>query len=292
MLKVAVIIATKGRADVVRALLAELRRQTSLPDTLIVSASEPADVAQASETNPDTQVIFGPPGAARQRNAGLAAMPAWIDVVAFFDDDFIPSRYWIQQARNIFSQHRDIAVATGNVLADGIKTAGLQWAKGHQIVERADDSTNRQAITFKENFLPYGCNMVFRKDAIADIKFDERLVLQSWQEDTDFGARVARNGRAVWTDGLWGVHLGIKGGRAPGRRLGYSQIVNPRYLVAKGTMSPQSALRLAAKNVAANTLLSLYPEPYIDRAGRLQGNLLGLWDIVTGRWYPERAADL
>ena len=108
----------------------------------------------------------------------------------------------------------------------------------------------------------------------------------------DFAARVAARGRMVWSDRLWGVHLGIKRGRSPGRQFGYSQIVNPRYLVAKGTMRGKSALRLAGRNLLTNMAYALFPEPYIDRAGRLRGNLLGLWDIVTGRWRPERAAEL
>ncbi len=156
----------------------------------------------------------------------------------------------------------------------------------------ADSAQVDGAGVVKDGVSPYGCNMVYRRSAIDDLRFDERLVLYAWQEDTDFGARVAARGRMVWSDRLWGVHLGIKRGRSPGRQLGYSQIVNPRYLVAKGTMRAESALRLAGRNLLANMAHALFPEPHIDHAGRLRGNLLGLWDIVTGRWRPERAAEL
>ena len=144
----------------------------------------------------------------------------------------------------------------------------------------------------KNDFSPYGCNMAFRRAAIGELRFDKRLVLYGWQEDTDFGARIAKRGRCVFSDALWGVHLGIKSGRRPGRQLGYSQMVNPRYLVAKGTMQPRKALHLAGRNFAANALRAFYPEPYVDRLGRLHGNLIGLRDIATGRWRPERAAEL
>jgi hypothetical protein len=134
--------------------------------------------------------------------------------------------------------------------------------------------------------------MAFRRTAIANLRFDERLVLYGWQEDTDFGARVAARGRCVRSDAVWGVHLGTKGGRSSGRRLGYSQIVNPRYLVAKGTLPAQKAIELAGRNFISNALRAFHSEPYVDRRGRLHGNLIGLWDVATGRWQPERAADL
>ncbi len=50
--------------------------------------------------------------------------------------------------------------------------------------------------------------------------------------------------------------------------------------------------RRAAADLVANARRAFYPEPYIDRVGRLRGNLIGLCDILTGRWRPERAAEL
>jgi hypothetical protein len=36
---------------------------------------------------------------------------------------------------------------------------------------------------------------------------------------------------------------------------------------------------------------SLFPEPWIDRKGRLKGNLIALADIVLGRISPRRIID-
>lgn len=294
MLNTAVVIATKGRPEVVRALASDLRRQTARPDLLLVSACDPNDVAGVAEAYAGAHTIFGPPGLPNQRNTALDALPKSVEVVIFLDDDFIPSRYWLERVRLIFAAHPDIAVVTGRVLADGGKTEGIPWTEGLSIVEHEDSEASGvfSQLAFKENFSPFGCNMAFRRSAIGKIRFDERLVLYGWQEDRDFGAQVGRNGRMVKTDAIWGVHLGTKGGRVPGRKLGYSQIVNPWYLVRKGTMTLLAALEHAGRNLVANSVRVFFPEPYIDRLGRLQGNLLGLWDIVTGRWRPERAAEL
>ena len=58
MLSVAVIIATKGRPEVVRALAEALRKQTSAPELLIVSACDPADVTDVAKVNPAVNVVY------------------------------------------------------------------------------------------------------------------------------------------------------------------------------------------------------------------------------------------
>ena len=75
-------------------------------------------------------------------------------------------------------------------------------------------------------------------------------------------------------------------------RLGYSQIINPVYIVLKGNMSFAYAFRLAARNVLANLVKSIRPESYVDRRGRLRGNLIGMLHLVTGRLTPEYILEL
>lgn len=289
-MRVGVVIATKGRPELAAHVVQQLTRQTTAPDVIVIAVSDLADAPAVSGGN--IMIAESRPGSCIQRNAGLELLADAVDIVVFFDDDFFPSRYWIENLCALFASRADVVAVTGQVLVDGIKTAGLAWAEAASVVERADRAAGRPSAVVKNDVLPYGCNMAFRRSAIGELRFDERLVLYGWQEDTDFGARIAARGRCVYSDALWGVHLGVKRGRNPGRQLGYSQIVNPRYLVAKGTMQPRKALDLAGRNIAANALRALYPEPYIDRLGRLCGNLIGLWDIVTGRWRPERATEL
>ena len=52
-------------------------------------------------------------------------------------------------------------------------------------------------------------------------------------------------------------------------------------------MSRIYAFRLAAKNVTANLVKSIRPESYVDRRGRLLGNLIGIFHLITGRLTPE-----
>jgi len=287
--RVAVVVATRGRAQMVARLVARLRAQSRRPEVIVVCARDAADVVGAE--GGDVATLFAGGGLTAQRNRGLAHVEGGVSHIVFFDDDFVPSRFWIERMLAACALRPGLASLPGEVLRDGILTAGLSWDEAERDVD-ARDREPPPPIAFRDGTLPYGCNMAFRMAAITGMRFDERLVLYAWQEDADFGARVARRGGAAWTDAMWGVHLGAKTGRVAGVPLGYSQIVNPLYLARKGSLTASHSMRMIARNVAANAVKSLRPEPYVDRRGRLRGNLIAVGDVARGRARPERVLEL
>ena len=84
--------------------------------------------------------------------------------------------------------------------------------------------------------------------------------------------------------------MGVKSGRVAGDRLGYSQVINPIYMLRKGTMTVGQVAGQLFRNIASNVVGAVRPEPFIDRRGRLRGNLRGFADVLRGRLDPERAA--
>ena len=54
----------------------------------------------------------------------------------------------------------------------------------------------------------------------------------------------------------------------------------------------EDARKLISRNIAANLARSFYPEPWIDRHGRLKGNLLALMDLLRGTASPARILQL
>ncbi|QDA36784.1 glycosyltransferase (plasmid) [Paracoccus liaowanqingii] len=287
---VAVIVATRGRPDVVTATVRHLlATQTISPAAMIVSCAEAGDAGDLVQM-PGVTVVTGPPGLPAQRNTGLAALPQGIRTVVFFDDDFVADPGWLAAAVQIFRDESSVSALTGHVLADGIKGKGIAFPTAVQIV------TNALAggiPAWTEPFSPYGCNMAFRADAIQGHAFDERLVLYGWLEDRDFAAKLAHDGgRMARSSDLRGVHMGVKRGRVAGERLGYSQIVNPVYMLGKRTMSTGQVAGQIFRNLCSNVLRAPVPEPFIDRRGRLRGNLMALGDLIRGHLEPERAAKI
>jgi len=291
-LKIAVGIATVGRPSILIELLDRLSRQLRPADAIFASAPTQCDISGASERHDGVVFIVGSRGSSHQRNAILDHL-AGIDIVVFIDDDFVPAPDFLAAVEQIHIQSPEIAIATGEVLADGIHGPGLTFSDADRIIE--DDAQSGQpSPSHIEVPNGYGCNMSVRLATLREhgIRFDENLPLYAWLEDVDFGVRASRHGAVVKSTSMRGVHLGVKSGRQPGRRLGYSQIANPVYLIRKGSLGLARALHLMSRNLAANCLGALRAEPWIDRRGRLAGNLLAVSHFARGRLDPQRVLEL
>lgn len=282
--RIAVVVATRGRAAEVIVLLEMLARGTRRPDHVVIVGAAPSDWSGA-ETSPLAPVtLVSAPGLPCQRNAGidhLRSLPHPPEVIVFFDDDFRPHPRWLDGALAEFNGNDDVVALTGTVLADGARTVAVEEAQAEVLI--AAWTPSDRAGTPIDRL--YGCNMAARVRVFDRVRFDERLPLYAWLEDLDFTGQL--NGRRVASTRCGGVHLGVKGARVSGVRFGYSQIVNPLYLARKGTCPKLLAARLVVFGLASNLLRAPFRHPVFDYRGRLRGNLNALADMARGRAQPE-----
>lgn len=296
-MRISVVIASAGRPEFLAPLASRLAQQTEPPVRIVFSVPGPEhapaqETLSAAAAGTRVELICSPRGASHQRNTGIERVIGDSDVIAFFDDDYVPSRYALEGLRLAFEAFPEANGVSGRLLADGINGPGLSIAEATAMVE-AHDAAGPPAPPRQFRRLEglYGCNMAFRVSAIGATRFDERLPLYAWQEDIDFSARVG--GVMLRVESMVGAHCGAKSGREKsGLLLGYSQIANPIYLVRKGSMSLQLAARHCTRNFLANHLKALKPEPWVDRLGRLRGNWIAIYDIAHGRISPERIVKL
>lgn len=285
-MRLVVVIPTFGRQRQVSRLLGHLESQRRLPDEVIVSAPDPSHVEGQESTKFPVTYVFGATGSSAQRNQALVSALPRTDVVIFFDDDFLPADDYLEIVERSFEDNEDWVVVMGRPLFDGANHAGFTFEQGIALL-RGQQPLSRSKDDIFEHLGAYGCNMSVRARCIGDLRFDERLVLYGWQEDIDFTSQLRSHGRIIELKSMTGVHLGIKSGRTSGVRFGYSQVANPLYLIKKGTVPAAFALRLMARNLTANALKSIWPEEYVDRRGRLRGNLLAAYHWMKGRLQPE-----
>jgi GT2 family glycosyltransferase len=289
-------IATSGRAAVLRQVLADIALQTRLPDRVIVCQGIGAGVAEDLGTVvcAGQEIISAPLGLPSQRNAILDAT-ADLDVLLFIDDDFLMESRYLEAVIAALRLNASLVATTGTLIHDDVKGPGLSVEAGRTLIARDNEGADtRVNLAWRPAPHAYGCNMALRMSTVRahGLRFDERLPLYAWSEDMDFTHRIARHGTIGKLDGARGVHLGVKQGRSSGLRLGYSQVANPIYLLQKGSYSAGRAGRSVCRNLAANLTRALWSEPYIDRRGRLAGNVLAFADWCIGRMRPERILDL
>ncbi len=291
-MRIGIVIATTGRRDTVERTAPLWAAQTSPYDRLVFSVPSPEDIGPLAAGLPGAEIKLSPKGLTKQRNCALDHLGSDCDIVLFADDDFVPSHRYIQAVRDIMAAETDIVILSGYVLADGINSEGISFEDAVNIVS---DHESKPVITPPVmDVMPhaYGCNMAIRVTAHPELRFDERLPLYGWLEDLDYSRRIASRGRLIRCSAVAGVHMGTKRGRQSGLKLGYSQVANPLYFVGKGTMPLSEAVTQIGRNVAANLVRCVHPEPWVDRLGRLHGNILAFGDALFGRMRPERVEEL
>ena len=288
-MRIHVVFATLNRAALLTKVVDRLADQTRKPDGIVISATCGTDVTGLENARPDTHVLLSHKGLCKQRNQALEYLADKTDIVVFFDDDFVPHNDYLAEIERLFVLEPDVVGATGDLLDDGIH--GDEIAFGHA-VEQLDRHDLPQQETLRARHALYGCNMAIRLAAASDLAFDEALPLYGWQEDIDYTYQLGLRGRMVSGPRLTGIHLGTRSARTPGKRLGYSQVANLVHMWRKGTMQPNLGQRLLLQNLTSNAARSFFPEPHIDRRGRLIGNLMAIGDLLTGKIDPRRVETL
>lgn len=294
-LNLAIGIATTGRRDILQAVLPYLAAQTRTPEAIVICVAADTDIDKSAvlHLNLPIHVIRAERGLCRQRNAIISSVPD-ADVLLFLDDDFLLTPTYLAEVERIFLDAPDVVVCTGTVEADGITGPGIPVSEGVRIIDVALSRGQGSSPPIMPVYNAYGCNMALRMRIIRHVglRFDENLPLYGWLEDVDFSRQMARFGKIVRSGTLRGVHLGTKRGRTSGIKLGYSQIANPLYLMRKRTMSARHAGVQIFRNVVANLVKAAQPESWVDRRGRLRGNLRAIADLLRGRLAPQNILTL
>ena len=291
-MRIAVIVATLGRREAAEDLAADLCAQSRIPDRTIFAVVDECDAPAVRRKIGQENLVCKHKGSCAQRNRAIERVVSTCDLLVFFDDDFVPERHYLERLETAFESDPKLAGATGLVVADGANGPGLSrrealLAISEHVAQHADGKASGKKV-----FGLYGCNMAVRTSALGDRRFDEALPLYGWMEDLDLTNQLLGEGELRRIDSIVGAHRGIKAGRTSGVRLGYSQVANSLYLIRKGTAPKRPMYENIAKYLIVNGWKSLRPEPFIDRRGRLKGNLVGMLDWMRGRSRPDRILDL
>lgn len=173
LLPAEVLVINQGEYQVVEAVCEQARAQFAIP---IIHCSQP------------------PKGLSAARN--FASSQTRFPVIAFTDDDCVPSSDWLAHIDQIMADSPDVDGVTGSILPLGQDTSGL-----FPISIR----TGQKSKTFQGRTLPWyvgsGGNFVIKRNCLLQVGYyDERLGVGSLgqaAEDTDLFYRLLRAGAVI-----------------------------------------------------------------------------------------------
>ena len=134
-MKLFVVVATVGRAELAARTIARLADQTRPPDGVMVVGALPQDVAGIEAGPLPLRVELAKKGSCSQRNHALNAIEDDCDLIAIFDDDFVPAADFLEQAQAFFAGRPDVVGVNGLLLADGARGPGISFEEACRLVK-------------------------------------------------------------------------------------------------------------------------------------------------------------
>ncbi|MHB1713121.1 MAG: glycosyltransferase, partial [Acidimicrobiales bacterium] len=169
---VTVVVATRDRPALLEECLRALSFALRDADRVIVvdSASRSGRVRAVAKAAGAHVVRCEQPGACRARNAGWRT--ATTEIVAFTDDDCLPTPRWIAGLSTAFTRFPQAGFVTGRVLPDSVVRGRAELGLSHFVSEQsalfaADDDLREMG---------HGANMAWRRQVLEEIGgFDEGM---------------------------------------------------------------------------------------------------------------------
>lgn len=294
-MRVSVILCSFGRPAVLDETVQSILNQSVLPEEILIASPSPVHVEEQTMQRDRVRFISTSQGLTVQRNAALQCVGD-TDLIAFIDDDMELCRSYLEKMIQLFAADPALIVASGRMLADGGRSKQVSRHTARALCANAEERMNSaNHLETKPLDYGYGCNMVVRSSVAKANRFDERLSLYAWLEDSDFSYRCTRGGKLpVINLSAPCVHLGWRGGRISGRKMGYSQIINPIYLWRKARVFSLRHLVVQywMRCLIANVAGVFWGRPEDDRLNRLKGNMTAMWHLLNRRCDPSTIKQL
>ena len=250
---VSVIVATLGRPDRLRALIAAVVACQPPPIEIVVVDGDPSDESRETLTTLATDrtpvsYVTSVPGLTKQRMAGLDRARA--DLVLFLDDD-------VEIPGNTFSElvaaYADpgIVGVTGRVLEPSDRVVGKTSRLRRYLPGGGAEGGftrygyPRRVLGNQPSDIKFmqGCFMSARRVPALETGFDTALVGYGLAEDEDFSYRLSSRGRIRYLPDLRIVHHNEGFSSRDQRAFNRTVVVNRAYLFRKN-FSPTPAARL------------------------------------------------
>ena len=181
--RIAVVIATRNRTDILQRCLSTIAAQTVCPASIIVVDNAPSDdrtqellTGAYGQDHGITYVRENRPGLGIAHNASLAYLRD--EFVAFTDDDVLADPAWLASLLQGFHSGHDVVCVTGMIVPAELETReqlwtedGLGFTKGYEprLFDMADHRHESPLYPYAAGVLGSGANMAFRTSYLREV---------------------------------------------------------------------------------------------------------------------------
>lgn len=297
-MKAALVIATCDRPSELRRLVDSLSGQTRPPYQVVVVDSGSAPIEDSVRNAPFAKfdyVTSPVRSASRQRNQGIAAVEASVDLIGFADDDVVfakdafeaMERYWDRSTADLggaafnMLNHPLLSFRAlkGSVLSAAL---GLYSPRPGAVIPSGFHTLIGKVASDRfVEWLPTGA-VLWRRGIFDAYRFDEWFGGYSYLEDLDFSYRIGKSFRLAVVADAGYYHYPAREGRGSGIVFGRREVLNRIHFVKK---HPGLSLGKCYLALAVRAQMSLWEgighgSAYGFR--RAWGNFLGMWETLWG----------
>ena len=246
-MKASIIVCTKDRENALKRFLASLKRQTRLPDeVVIVDASSNKKTQKLIDKKVKKlpfKVIYKKtqPGSARQRNIGFQLSQG--DCLFFFDDDVVLDSDYIGVIDETFKKYSESTIGgmTGRItnipqirrLDKNFRKFFFLSDQGQGIIKLSGFPSIRTDLEPSLVGVLSGCNMIYKREVFSQFLFDENLKGYSYMEDVDLSYRAGKKYALLYQPAAKLKHYSTAEKIYDSRALRKMMIQNHRYLFKK-----------------------------------------------------------
>ncbi|MFH1386112.1 MAG: glycosyltransferase [bacterium] len=265
----AYIVPTKDHPADLFKLLQSFRRQTELPDQIIIvdGSDNVVDnlINQFSDLKIDYIRIY-PPGLTKQRNAGVKALRPEITIAGYLDDDLVLDekatenmlKFWDSASAQLGGTSFNITNNTPMPLNWYTK---LFWInKGEQGVILKSGFNVVLFPVYKDTQVQWLCGgaTIWRKKVLDNYKFEEWFQGCAYIDDIDFCMRVRKKYELMVVEGAKVEHFCVPVVGKKNYQLAKANVINRYYFVKKyPELSASFFFWAVFGHIAANILLGI-----------------------------------
>lgn len=299
----AVIICTKDRPKDIMRLLDSIKLQSFIPELIMIV--DGSDNPIKDYLTP-YQSVFNinyftvrPPSLPKQRNMGIARIPAHIEWVAFLDDDLelLPNTLTeIKKAATTFKTQKPlgaICMLISNVDNVPYKPLNRFWMLDYPtsgiFLKSGIPTYLRQAERTEEVFWVSGGTTVWRADVLRNYKYDEWFAGTGYFEDIDYSYRVSKEYSLLLCGTSKCYHYQYPTPAKKVYSLGIWQVTTLWYFVNKNPEFSKLLTFWSILGIFMNNLIFGILKPSSMRLRKAFGNLKGLYMVFTGSGLKQRS---